>query len=237
MNSPLTRDQIIQLFSKHPINPKVLFKEKPSPEHPTLMFDLREKPDGGAEAIFYPSFFRMPPEDQHRFLNKALEHLDELYQLYCTNPSKAMMLMAKNLLQREHNVDTKTKPEIDPSLFDDAHHDDSHPLGVESPAAPLPSLEDLLRENQQQFKEAVDSLRELQSKDPNKVLLARNFNIHKNMALEILESFIGLSLDRLSSEVVSQVTEHAVHYVRKMAYFHHQLISLAQQDQAEQDQT
>lgn len=234
MNSPLTRNQIIQLFSKHPINPKVLFKEKPSSEHPTLIFDLREKPDGGAEAIFYPSFFRMPPEDQHRFLNKALEHLDELYQLYCTLPSKAMILMAQNLLQTENNV-SQNKPKIDPSLFDDAHHDDSHPLGMESPAAPLPSLEDLFRENQQQLKETMDSLKELQSKDPNRVLLARNFNIHKNMALEILESFIGLSLDRLSSEVVSQVTEHAVHHVRKMAYFHYQLISLAQQDQTEQD--
>lgn len=234
MNSPLTRDYIIQLFSKHPINPKVLFKEKPSPEHPALMFDLREKPDGGAEAIFYPNFFRMPPEDQHRFLNKALEHLDELYQLSCTVPSKAMMLMAQNLLQMEHNVDTKTKPEIDLSLFDES---DSNPLGMESPAAPLPSLEDLFRENQQQLQEAMDSLKELQSKDPNRVLLARNFNIHKNMALEILESFIGLSLDRLSSEIVSQVTEHAVHHVRKMAYFHYQLINLAQQNQAEQDQT
>lgn len=233
MNSPLTRDQIIRLFSQHPLNPKILFKDKPSPTHPTLIFDLREKPDGGAEAIFYPSFFRMPPEDQHRFLNKALEHLDELYQLYCNLPSKAMMLMAKNLRQMENNMSqNQNKPEIDSSLFDES---DSNPLGVESPAAPLPSLEDLLRENQQQFKEAVDSLRELQSKDPNRVLLARNFNIHKNMALEILESFIGLSLDRLSSEVVSQVTEHAVHHVRKMAYFHYQLISLAQQDQTEQD--
>src|SRR5690606_8530315 len=106
MNSPLTRNQIIRLLSQHPLNPKIIFKEKPSPVHPTLMFDLREKPDGGAEAIFYPSFFHMPPEDQHKFLNKALEHLDELYQLYCTNPSKAMMLMAKNLLQMENNVST-----------------------------------------------------------------------------------------------------------------------------------
>jgi len=228
--SPVTHNQIIQIFSQHPLHPTILFEEEPAPEQPTLMLLLREKSNGEVEAIFYPGFFQIPPVEQHKFLNKALKQLDELYQKW------SMVQMAQNLLQMEHNVDTKTKPEIDPSLFD-AHHDDSNPLGVESPAAPLPSLEDLLRENQQQFKEAVDSLRELQSKDPNKVLLMRNFNIHKNMALEILESFIGLSLDRLSSEVVSQVTEHAVHYIRKMAYFHYQLINLAQQDQAEQDQT
>lgn len=234
MNSPLTRNQIIRLLSQHPLNPKILFKEKPSPMHPTLMFDLREKPDGGAEAIFYPTFFRMPPEDQHKFLNKALEHLDELYQLSCTNPSKAMMLMAQNLLQMENSM---SDPKIDPSFFDDDHDDDSHPLGVESPAAPLPSLEDLLRENHQQLKEAVDSFKELQNEDPDKVLLARNFNIHKDMAMEILESFVGLSLSRLSPELVTQMTNRAVLCIREMAEFHHQLISLVQQDLIEQDQT
>lgn len=228
MNSPLTRNQIIRLLSQHPLNPKISFKEKPSPVHPTLMFDLREKPDGGAETIIYPTFFLMPPEDQHKFLNKALEHLDELYQLSCTNPSKAMMLMAQNLLQMENSM--VNAPKIDPFVFDDDHDDDSHPLGVESPAAPLPALEDLLRENHQQLKEAVDSFKELQNEDPDKVLLARNFNIHKDIAMEILESFVGLSLSRLSPELVTQMTNRAVLCIREMADFHHQLNSLVQQD-------
>lgn len=230
--SPITHNQIVRILSQHPLHPTILFEEEPSPEQPTLTLLLREKSDGGTEAIFYPGFFLIPPNEQHKFLNKVLECLDELY----TNPSRAMMRMAQNLLQMESNVN-QNKPEIDLSLFGDAHHDDSHPLGVESPAAPLPSLEDLLRENQKQLKEAVDSFKELQSKDPNKVLLARNFGIHKNMALEILESFIGLSLDRLSPELVTQMANYAVLCIREMVDLHHQLINLIQKDSIEQDQT
>lgn len=226
--SPITHDQIVQILSQHPLHPTILFEEEPSPEQPTLTLLLREKPNGGTETIFYPGFFLIPPNEQHKFLNKVLECLDELY----TSPSRAMMRMAQNLLQMENNVN-QNKPEIDLSLFDESN---SHPLGMESPAAPLPSLEDLLRENQKQLKEAVDSFKELQNENPNKVLIARNFNIHKNMALEILESFIGLSLDRLSPELVTQMANYAILSIREMVDFHHQLISMVQRDSAEQDQ-
>src|SRR5690606_38399373 len=185
MSPPLTRNQIIRLLSGHPTNPKVLFEEEPSPEYPASVMDLREKPNGEVEAIFDPGFFHIPSKEQREFLTMALKYLDKLFQ------KSAMVRMAKNLLQMESNMNTKDKPEIDPSIFDndhhdDDHHDDSHSLGMESPAAPLPSLEDFLRENQQ-LKELVDSFKKLQNENPDKVLLIRNFNIYKEAAMQILE--------------------------------------------------
>lgn len=232
MSPPLTRDQIIRLLSQHPVNPKVLFKEEPPSDYPASVMDLREKPDGVVEAIFYPGFFHIPSKEQREFLTMALKYLDKLFQ------KLAMVRMAKNLLQMESNMNDKDKPEIDPSIFDDDHHDDdhhddSHSLGMESPAAPLPSLEDFLRENQQ-FKELVDSLKKLQNENPDKVLLIRNFNIYKEAAMQILESFVGLSLSRISPELVTQLTNQAILCIQEMVDFHHQLINLTQR---EQDQT
>jgi|SRR5690606_14068297 len=227
MSPSLTRDQIIRLLSQHPVNPKVLFKEEPPSDYPASVMDLREKPDGGVEAIFYPGFFRIPSVEQQEFLTMALKYLDKLYQ------KSAMVRMAKNLLQMESNMNIKDKPEIDPSIFDDDHHDDSHSLGMESPAAPLPSLEDFLRENQQ-LKELVDSFKKLQNENPDKVLLIRNFNIYKEAAMQILESFVGLSLSRISPELVTQLTNQAILCIQEMVDFHHQLINLTQR---EKDQT
>jgi len=218
----LTRNQIIRLLSQHPVNPKVSFKETPSSEYPASVMDLREKPDGEVEAIFYPGFFRISSVEQREFLTMALKYFDRLFQ------KLAMVRMAKNLLQMENNMDVKDKPEIDPSIFDDNHHDDSHSLGMESPAVPLPSLEDFLRENQDQL---LEMIKKLQNEDPNKVLLIRNFNIYKEAAMQILESFVGLPLSRISPELITQLTNHAILCIQEMVDFHHQLTNLIQREQ------
>src|SRR5690606_22776322 len=113
MNSPFTYNQIIYLLSQHPMNPRVLFEEEPSPVHPSLVINLCERPDGEVEAIFYPGFFHIPAEEQNKFLKMALEHLDELYLLSYTDSARNLMRMAQNLLQMEH------------AMGSNVHHDGS----------------------------------------------------------------------------------------------------------------